>query len=170
MIQFQPDEKILMVVRRHWFLIFSKAFVFAILLAAPFFVYPFAVLAPFEYQAIIYPLLNWMIAVYFLFLWVMFFLTVVHYYLDIWVITDRRILDVVQRSLFHREVSEFAINKVQDVTVTVKGFMPTLMHFGDVDVKTASETTTLVFYSIPEPYKIQDLIIQLSQRQSPQQQ
>lgn len=169
MIQFQPDEKILMVVRRHWFLIFSKIFVYAIMLAVPFFIYPFAVLVPFEYQEIIYPLLNWAITVYFLFLWLLFFLTVVDYYLDIWIITDRRILDIVQHSLFHREVSEFAINKVQDVTVTVKGFLPTLMRFGDVDVKTASQTKTLVLHDIPEPYKIQDLIIRLSQQQTSQQ-
>lgn len=143
-------------------MIFSKIFVYAIMLAVPFFIYPFAVLVPFEYQEIIYPLLNWVITVYFLFLWLLFFLTVVDYYLDIWIITDRRILDIVQHSLFHREVSEFAIDKVQDVTVTVKGFLPTLMRFGDVDVKTASQTKTLVLHNIPEPYKIQDLIIRLS--------
>ncbi|MEK7123613.1 MAG: PH domain-containing protein, partial [Patescibacteria group bacterium] len=64
------------------------------------------------------------------------------------------------------EVSEFTLNKVQDVTVTVKGFLPTLMRFGDVDVKTASQTKTLILRNIPEPYKIQDLIIQLSQGQN----
>ncbi|MEK7123449.1 MAG: hypothetical protein AAB851_00985 [Patescibacteria group bacterium] len=76
MITFQPDEKILMVVRRHWFLIFSKIFVYAIMLAVPFFIYPFAVLVPFEYQGIVYPLLNLAISIYFLFLWLLFFLTV----------------------------------------------------------------------------------------------
>ena len=82
----------------------------------------------------------------------------IDYYLDAFVITDKRILDIDQIGLFRHTVSEFRMDKVQDVTIEVPNFSATFFHYGNIKIQTAGES----FFSInevPSPHLARDLIL-----------
>ncbi|OHA88500.1 MAG: hypothetical protein A2741_00360 [Candidatus Zambryskibacteria bacterium RIFCSPHIGHO2_01_FULL_43_27] len=142
MLHLDPGEKIIIEVRKHWFVFFSYGFFLAVAAIAPFILYelyahlfdfniPFIgnadTLAGFAYSL-------WLLAI-----WISFFVQWTNYYLDVWYITQKRIIDVEQKRLFHREVSSIRFDKIQDITVEVKGLLATFLNFGHVSVQTASE-------------------------------
>lgn len=83
------------------------------------------------------------------------------YYLDVWVVTTERIMNINHEGLFHRKVSQQLLSRVQDVTTETKGWLQTLMHFGDIHVQTAAETEHFVFQDIEEPEEVAQLISEL---------
>lgn len=98
---------------------------------------------------------------YFLAIWQILFLTLADYYLDTWIITDHRVLDIQQLGLFRRDVSELRLSKIQDVNVKVKGLFPTFFNYGDVIIQTAGAVPEFKFKQIPNPYKVKDKILHL---------
>lgn len=92
-------------------------------------------------------------------LWTVFFIVWTNYYLDVWIVTDHRIVDIEQFSLFSRDVSEFRLDRVQDLTVEVKGILPTLLNFGDLHVQTAGMHHQFHINDVENPYAVKDRII-----------
>jgi uncharacterized membrane protein YdbT with pleckstrin-like domain len=84
-------------------------------------------------------------------------------YLDVWTITNRRIISREQRGLFNRVVSELELYRVQDVTVEQKGVLATMLNFGDLHVQTAGEEKRFVFKDVGEPIKVARLIQKLDE-------
>jgi uncharacterized membrane protein YdbT with pleckstrin-like domain len=74
-----------------------------------------------------------------MFLWLSFFINWTKYYLDVWYVTEKRIIAVDQRGIFNRGISNLRFDKIQDVTIDVKGFIATLLNYGNVKVQTAGE-------------------------------
>jgi hypothetical protein len=89
----------------------------------------------------------------------------INYYLDSYIITNQRIVDISQDSLFLRRVSELHIHQIQDVSAKVEGFVGTAFHVGDVYIQTAGERENFAFKSIEHPYRIAKIIIDLHERQ-----
>ncbi len=87
------------------------------------------------------------------------------YYLDIWIITSQRIIDINQKGLFNREVSEFMLDKVQDVSVEIPNMMATLMKYGNLKIQTAGDRTFEI-NEIPNFYEAKNLIINSSRPQT----
>lgn len=96
-----------------------------------------------------------------LYLWLFLFIHWLEYYLDIWIITDRRLINIDQRRLFSRVVSEVPLEKIQDCSSEVVGIVRTLFHFGDIDVQTAAEEKKFTFKNIPNPERHRGEILEL---------
>ena len=79
-------------------------------------------------------------------------------------ITTHRLIDVAQRSLFHRVVSEISYNEVEDISVSIRGLWGTLFKFGDVRVQTANGTINIVALKVKKPLFIQQQINELKER------
>jgi len=73
------------------------------------------------------------------------------YYLDVWVVTTHRILNVVQDGLFNRRVSEHLLSQIQDVTTETKGMWQTFLRFGNIRIQTAAEVSQIIFRSVKHP-------------------
>lgn len=162
MINLTENEKIIITFRRYWVVISLKISVMIIIAAIPLIIYP--IIKSFFPGMTVYPkvgLLLIVAVIYYMFLWLYFFLIWVDYYLDIWIVTNKRILDIEQKGLFSREVSEFSISRIQDITVEVTGIFPTLFHYGDIHIQTAGESRQFVFKDIRNPYKAKDKIMAL---------
>lgn len=159
MIQFRENERIILLVHKHWFVMARSALAVAGMLLVPFFA---GGLIPFISQqldaAIVGALAGFGISLYLLWLCLFCFLTWMDYYLDIWIVTDRRIIDVNQSGLFSRKISEVPIASVQDVTIDVHGIIETLLHFGDIRIQTAGEREFTID-SIPRLYEVKDAIL-----------
>jgi uncharacterized membrane protein YdbT with pleckstrin-like domain len=158
-------EQIVMIVRRHWFNILQNllsVFLMAALLVASFFFLPF--LFPSFSQNSAAGIFLFGETVFAMIIWVVFSLILIDYYFDVWVVTTRRIINVEQKGLFSREVSELKLEKIQDISTEVMGVIPTFLNYGDVYIQTAAEQERFLFRRVPDPYRIKDIIMGLQKK------
>lgn len=155
-------ERVLLVLRRHpfVFLLITAAFVFFTLLPILLrFLIPENLsqsLAGTVWEVLVAVALS----VYYLFLWLFFAYAWVDYYLDLWIITDERVVNIEQVGLFNRVISEQRLLRVQDATSEVKGLFPTFLDYGYVYVQTAGERERFVFAQVPYPDLVKKVVIQ----------
>jgi hypothetical protein len=84
--------------------------------------------------------------------------------LDVWIVTDQRIINIEQKGLFSRVVSELELENIQDITSDVRGVIATFLNYGDLFVQTAAEKERFIFRNIPDPYKVKDMIMNLQEK------
>ncbi len=155
MISLPTDEKIIVFTRRHPITLILKlalfcaffliTIVFITLLAFDFNLNP-------NFTPFLFILILFFILIYFLFSFIYF----TNWYLDVWIITNKRIIDIEQISFFNSEFSEFMLDKVQDVTIDKKGFLANIFNYGDVQIQTAGISRYFIFKQVPNPRKIKD--------------
>ena len=138
------DEHVILEVRKHWIVFIGHAIALFISAFLPFFaLVAIKIFLPismeFEIPGNSSALGLFLYTLWLLFLWVAFFVNWTKYYLDVWYVTEKRIIAIDQRHIFNRGVSNLRFDKIQDVTIEVRGFIPTLLKFGNVKVQTASE-------------------------------
>lgn len=95
------------------------------------------------------------------------FLVWMDWYLDVWILTEERIVDIEQMGLFGRNVAEFKLDRIQDVTVHSKGILETVFNYGDVRIQTAGEKEEFIFEQVPSPYAAKDIILKAAQETKP---
>ncbi len=156
-----PRERIILLVRRHWFIPFKFVSLFVFLIILPPIIYAFLPLAIKEFLSFGAPYIFLVLAlsVYYLILWLYFFIIWINYYLDVWIVTNERIINIQQLALFKRIVSEQKITRVQDVTSEVVGIIPTFFNFGNIYVQTAGTKERFVFEQVPHPEEIKRVIL-----------
>lgn len=165
----RENEEVLRIIHRHWFNIFLQYIGIgcaALLVTIIFSVLPKVISLPPDALPSIFS--SFLLNTFLLFIWLYVFLIWVDYYFDVWIITNERIVNIEQKGLFNREVSELRFSRIQDVTSVVDGFVPTILNFGDVYVQTAAEEERFVFRQIPDPYTIKDMVMQLSRSNTPE--
>lgn len=157
----EASELVLDIIRRHWFsyLIFWLLAIFMLvplLVGLYFWFENWAAISLFWNNVIIL-----FTSMYILSILALLIYGFVDFYLDVYIITDRRIVDISQNGFFKRSISELNLRQIQDVNAKVNGLFSTLLHFGDVHIQTAGETPNFVFQSIPHPYEISKKILDL---------
>ncbi len=165
-IQLEPDEKLLKTVRKHWFIITVELVAAAFMLIIPFVLLLLWSVLPEEFFT--YTNLNLSdhsaMITFFLAGWSILslmtaFATWTHYYLDLWIITDRRIIVVDQIHFFNRSVSIFRLERLQDIEFSIKGLIPTFLNFGSLHAQTASNNeSNFSSRGLPDPRGLQALI------------
>ncbi len=159
MLKLNPEEKILLVIRKHWFIMVRTVVLFGVFLLLPPLILTFLpYLTEILNIDIAEPLINFILALYIMLLLVLLFLLWMDYYLDMWIITTERIIDVEQKGLFNRHMGEIPLQHVQDVTIEVKGIIETFLKFGTIRIQTAGEREFHINY-VPNLYQAKDLIL-----------
>lgn len=160
MLDLHPNEKIVMVLRRHWWVMVGPTASLVILATIPLALGIVApqLMAEFDYPQFDY-LVGLVLALYLMGLLLFAFILWTNYYLDAWVITNERIIDIEQLNLFSRSVSEFPLEKVQDVSVEVHGLLQTFLRFGDLVVSTAGHYHSFTIKSVPSLHEAKDAIL-----------
>ncbi len=150
MLNLESGESIILEVRKHWFVFLWNTLGLFVGVAVPILVY-FILLkfGPVDIVSIILKykteygsLVMFFYYLWILGLWIIFFVQWTNYYLDVWYVTQKRIIDVNQKSIFHREVSNLRFDKIQDISIEVNGFIATMLNFGDIKVQTAAEDSS----------------------------
>jgi hypothetical protein len=93
--------------------------------------------------------------------WVMFWQFWTLYYLDMWIVTDRRLIDIDYKGFFDRDIAMLRLDKVQDLTVQVQGVIGSLLKFGHIVVQTAGTQEEFVIDQISDPEGLRDTISKL---------
>ena len=155
-----PNEHVLHIIHRHWFnmvLQFIPVIVMIAIMIASYILYPY-MFSGFvnDDMRTLFLFGN---SLLFLLMWIYGFVIWFDYYLDIWIMTTERIVNVSQKGLFSRQVSELKYRMIQDVSTDVHGFFPTLFNFGNITVQTAAEQSRFVFNSVGNPYAIKAEIV-----------
>lgn len=162
--ELEPGEHVVKETRKHWFLFLTGLLPFAILAVLPFALPKLLVLAPslatyagfFEYKT---PVTRAMLGIWLLVTWTSAWGAFTRYFLNAWVLTNQRIVDIKQRAYFSRVVSSLFLSRVQDVTTTVNGVLSSLLDIGDIKVQTAAEDVEFIMHGIPRPEQMRDIIL-----------
>ena len=158
----QADEEICLVVREHWMTFFLR-FLAWLMFAAFLMLGDWAiakylpVLKTSPYAGFVALLRS----VYLMFLLLGLLIVWVMYYLNVQIITNQRIVDITQNSLLSHTISELHLSRIEDVTAEVTGIFGTLLDYGNVYIQTAGETERFTFVRVPNPQKIEKLILDL---------
>ncbi|MBI5466450.1 MAG: PH domain-containing protein [Candidatus Kerfeldbacteria bacterium] len=163
-----PGEKIIFYLRRHWFVFARQVVWYVILLTLP----PVAVVLILKFMpslwdrlfngALTQVLVTLAVSLYYLAIWLFFWNAWVDYYLDVWLVTNERIVSLEQRGLFNRTVAELRLSRVQDVAAQTKGLASTIFNFGQIRVQTAGEEANFVFHQVPHPYEVAEKVMRLA--------
>lgn len=162
--ELEPGEHVVLQVRKHWFLFLGELLPYAILAVIPFALPKLLALAPplasyaafFDYTA---PAMRAALGVWLLVVWTSAWGTFTKYFLNAWVLTNQRIVNIKQHRYFSRGVSSLFLSRVQDVTTNVSGILHSLLGIGDIKVQTASEDVEFVIRGIPHPEQMRDVIL-----------
>lgn len=164
-IQLEPGEEILKVVRKHWFIIVVELFAIFIMMLLPFFALVAFAFAPSEWTTVItssskyLALVTYGISAWLILCLITGFTIWTHYFLDLWVVTDRRIVVVDQVQFFNRKISSFRLERLQDIKVSISGIIPTFLNFGTLRAQTASAAeSNFKSTGLPDPRGLQSLI------------
>lgn len=157
----QPHERILFLLRRHPITFIAKIILGILLFLLPFLLRPFLLdtLADPFWGAV----LTLLGSAYLLLITVFFHALFVDYYLDIWVVTNDRIIDIQQSGLFKHTVSELDLKQVQDVTSETVGVFGTFFNYGTVGIQTAGAKQRFDFQNIAKPHEIRGEILKLAE-------
>jgi len=163
-IKLEEGEEIIYVARKHWLLFFGETvflFLFAVLPLGLVFV-PAEIWEQIPVVARVIHISSPLLAIFWslwtLFLWMIFALLWTDYYLDVWILTNHRVFDIEQIGLFNRKVSAFRYNQIQDVTIKVPGLFATIIGFGTVELRTASDEV-FRFKGVANPIPLKERIM-----------
>lgn len=162
----REGETIILFLRRHWFIFFMRLLliiVSIIVLIAIYFIF-FSLNSNFQESAY-HNLFLFGESLATLFVWNFFFILWLDYYLDAWIVTNERIINIEQRGFFMRNISELKLTKIQDVTSEITGVIPTLLNYGNIYVQTAAEKERFTFYQIPNPNYVKNVIVKLQEKE-----
>lgn len=81
-----------------------------------------------------------------------------------YIVTNQRVIKIDQVSLFNRVISEAEIHRIQEISTEIKGPVRTMLNFGTVVIKTASDDSKLDLGDVTDPYDVQQVIVQIQKR------
>lgn len=159
------DEHALLILHRHWFDFLSQFFIIFLMLSLLFGSYMLNAYFFYHGNNPLYNhLLDFSQSLFFIFAWIAFFILWVDYYFDVWIVTDKRLVNIEQKGLFSQENSELPLEKIQDVLPDVKGTFPTFFNYGQLEVQTAGGREKFIFRDIPDPYGVKALILNMRKK------
>lgn len=176
MIELHENEEVRLVVRKHWFVLVMKLLSLVLMFFLPLILFValrfFINAAGGEWHSLLAalggPLTVFLLLLWMFFIWIWGFAIWTDFYLDVWVITNKRIFDIEQIGFFQREVSILRMDRVQDITTNVRGIFPTFFNFGEIHVQTAGSDREFIMRGAPAPTTLKQLVSSLQdQRQNP---
>lgn len=152
----EPDEKIVLLVRRHIITNFGWVALVILMSFAPAILKTFPLLdflpARFQMVAIlIWYLLTLAIAIQGFLSW----------FFSVNIITNKRVIDVDFDNLIYRKITDAEITHIEDATVQMGSVIRTLFNFGDIVIQTAAEIPEVTFDAVPQPDKIDKILSEL---------
>ncbi|MDP2631963.1 MAG: PH domain-containing protein [Candidatus Uhrbacteria bacterium] len=156
----QRGEVTKLFLRRHWLIVAEILGYLLTLVVIPFISMKFLTFAEIDPLSDIFwgPVTYLLFSVYLLFVLVIIITQFTDYYLDTWIVTTERIINIEQRGLFTRTISELHLNQIQDVTAERKGILSMFLNFGQVYIQTAGAKERFNFKQIHNPEGVKQVI------------
>jgi uncharacterized membrane protein YdbT with pleckstrin-like domain len=78
-------------------------------------------------------------------------------------VTDRSLVQIMQKTLFNRKVSRLSMSNVEDVSEQQNGILASIFSYGTLTVQTAGTMENFIFTLCPNPANLADRIIEARQ-------
>lgn len=162
----QEENEIVFIFARPFFL----AFIPTILLFIIAFLFGFAVQYVvangllFAIQPLSANIIVLLMGVYELVCVIVFIVALFDFYFDIFIVTNRRVVDIHQEQLFSRPIAELSLEDVEDVKSEVTGLFETIFNYGTVHTQTAGAHDYFEAENLRYPREITSIILDLSQQ------
>lgn len=163
----QPDETVVLVLHRHWIPFLRDLLRIAMLAGLPpLLLWGGLKLAEAELDpsSPIFGIIIMAGMLFYLFLAILLYGFWLDYYLDVFVVTNRRVVDIEQRGLLSRTVAEQPLYRIQDVTSEINGAMAHIFHYGNVYIQTAGEKGRFFFQHVPNPENVVREILNMTEK------
>lgn len=79
---------------------------------------------------------------------------------DMYILTDQRLIDIDRNNIFHKQVTEVSLDKIQDVSYTISGMIAMMFNFGKISIQTAGQGENVDILLVPRPQELQKQINQ----------
>jgi membrane protein YdbS with pleckstrin-like domain len=158
------DEELILLLRRHWVTNIPWVVLTLVMVLVPIVFLPLVSRDPELLAAIPDRFRLVGILLWYLLTLGFAFESFVLWYFNVFLITDRRVIDIDFWGLLHKSVTETPLANIQDVTHEVGGFWRVVFNFGHVYVQTAAEVPRLEFWDVPHPEKVHRKITELMQK------
>jgi hypothetical protein len=153
-------EQVLMLLREHWFVLYTRLAGVIIAAFLPVIVFPIAGIYATKYG--LFGLFFFAVCLYYLLLWYTAFYILTMYSLNTMIVTTDRIINSTQNGFFDRNVSEVSLARIQDATFMMIGPIATFLKYGNIEVQSAGEQEKFIFKNIPDPEHVKEEIMRLS--------
>jgi uncharacterized membrane protein YdbT with pleckstrin-like domain len=158
----QDSEKVCLVLREHWIVLSMKLLIWLIFLVMYLGLdYLDVAWLPSVLDPAFMPMVEVLKICFLMFLTLGLFIIFTLYYLNMYVITDQRIVNISQTGILHHRVSELHLDQIQDVTAEIHGLPENVFDYGDVYIQTAGETERFLFHNVPSPSNVTKTILDL---------
>lgn len=152
----EPDEHILLFLRKSFWLNFPWIVMTFILLILPSIVYLLrgnliGFLPPF--RAIVLGLMF-----YYILIAIYAFINFITWYYNAALITDKRVVDIDFHQLVFKNIAETKLSLVQDVSYNQIGVLPNILGYGYVLIQTAGTLDNFEFYGLPQPARVVEIV------------
>lgn len=156
------DEEVLLKVRKHWFMLLRAIGGVAIFGLVPFVF--FGIIEVMMSPSInpflhLYPFAALATAVWLLIVWIALAAVWTEHYLDLWIVTSKRIISVDQIGIFNRAVTSLSLERIQEITVTQENAIEAILQYGTIIIETAgSDANSATMVGIPNPEAVRAVI------------
>ncbi len=91
--------------------------------------------------------------------WVYVFVFWTDYFIDAWIVTDKRVVDFELNGLFHKDTVSVRLENIQDIKVEVRGLLHHLLGSGDMHIQTAGTNKEFVIHNVKNPPEMKKIIM-----------
>lgn len=81
------------------------------------------------------------------------------WYFNVYIVTDKNIVDVNFHSILFKNIYVVPLKNVVDISSSMGGLLQAIFHYGNVFVQTAGATKNIDFIDVPMPHRVADFIL-----------
>lgn len=158
------DENILLLLRAHPITNLQWIIPAVLLFIAPFFIPKTLSLLninldwlPPSYQ-VISLIINYLVVL------VITFEGFLYWYFNVYIITDKNIVDIDFHSILFKNIDMAPLRNVEDVSSSMGGISNAIFHYGNVFIQTAGASRNIDFHAVPNPHHVADYVLDLSHK------
>lgn len=164
----EKEETVVLFLRQHLVVMIGPTLLVLVLAIAPL------ILFPFFYQYLTLPVV--VPPAYFVvgtaFWYVVTFgfalMSFLRWFFNIYIVTDKRIVDIDFIHLLYKEFSEARLDRIQDISYKSSGIFSVFFDYGDAYVQTAGgDLPNIEFLAVPKPAKVVETISELLEKVKP---
>lgn len=160
----EPEENVVLFLRQHLIVLLGPMLLVIVLAFSPL------VLFPFLFRFLILPIdmpVGYVVvgtAFWYVVTFGFALMSFLRWFFNIYVVTDRRIVDIDFLHLLYKEFSEARLERVQDINFKSGGIFAAFFDYGDVYVQTAAEVPNIEFVGVPQPARVVETISDLLEK------
>jgi hypothetical protein len=150
----RPDEKILMVIRKHIIVYIRIVLSFLMVVTVPLLIF-YSIwfrYYPAEQNPGLNAAIGLFVCAYILFGLLLACIAWINEEFDLFILTNERLIDITQVTILKRTVASTPLNQIQDATSDITGIFQTILNYGNLEIQTAAgDASAFQIDRVPDP-------------------